>query len=220
MTEKQHIMIKGVKDGLLFLLDDKCEFGVLVSELKNKIEKTHQQLLSGPLIHITVKLGRRIITEEQTKLISDIIRSQGNLMIQAIESDIPAEEKNKAHAELKVMATIVRSGQVIEFDGDLLLLGDVHPGGVVRCSGDIYILGSLKGQACAGANGREDAIIVASYLKPTQLKIHEIISKPFEEWEETDGLMEYAYIQDDAMVIQKLTLLHRENRLPIMMRGV
>ncbi|HIW33703.1 MAG TPA: septum site-determining protein MinC [Candidatus Paenibacillus intestinavium] len=220
MTEKQHIMIKGVKDGLLFLLDDKCEFEVLISELKYKIEKTHQQLLSGPLIHITIKLGRRVITDEQSKSISDIIRSQGNLMIQAFESDIPPEDKNKAHAEMKVMSMIVRSGQVIEFDGDLLLIGDVHPGGVVRCSGDIYIMGSLKGQAYAGANGREDAIIVASYLKPTQLKIHEIISRPLEEWDETDGFMEYAFIQDNAMIIQKLTLLHRENRLPIMMRGV
>lgn len=220
MTEKQHIMIKGVKDGLLFLFDDQCEFEILLSELKYKIEKTHQQLLSGPLIHITIKLGRRIISEEQTKLITEIIRSQGNLMIQAIESETPLDEKNKAHSELKILSTIVRSGQVIEYEGDLLILGDVHPGGVIRCTGDIYVLGSLKGQAHAGNNGRNDAIIVASYLRPTQLKINEFISNPVDEWEDSDGLMEYAYIEEGVMCIQKLTLMHRDNRLPIIMRGV
>jgi septum formation inhibitor MinC len=45
-------MIKGVKEGLVFLLDDKCEFAVLLDELQYKLEKTHQQLLTGPLVHV------------------------------------------------------------------------------------------------------------------------------------------------------------------------
>lgn len=220
MTSKQHIMIKGVKDGLLFLLDDQCDFDIILTELKHKIEKTHQQLLSGPLIHITIKLGSRTITEDQSKQMSEIIRSQGNLIIQAIESEQPDDQAKKAHGELKILSSIIRSGQEIVYDGDLLLLGDVHPGGVIRCTGDIYIFGSMKGQAHAGSAGRENAIIVASYLQPTQLKINETLSKPLEEWTESDGLMEYAYIADGQMHIQKITMLHRENKLPILMRGV
>lgn len=220
MTKKQHIMIKGVKDGLLFLLDDQCDFDLLLNELKYKIEKTHQQLLSGPLIHITIKLGSREITEDQSKQMTDIIRSQGNLIIQAIESDMSIDKSNRAHSEMKIITAIVRSGQEIEFDGNLLLFGDVHPGGVVRCTGDIYVLGSLKGQAHAGSSGRQDSIIVASLLQPTQLKISDIVSKPFDEWSQSDGLMEYAYIQDGDMSIQKVTLMHRDKKIPILMRGV
>ncbi|GIP16915.1 putative septum site-determining protein MinC [Paenibacillus montaniterrae] len=220
MTAKQHIMIKGVKDGLLFLLDDQCDFEVILSELKHKLEKTHQQLLSGPLIHITVKLGQRAITEEQSKQLSDILRAQGNLMVQAIESDVPPARKLRAHAQLKVATTIVRSGQEIDYDGDLLLLGDVHPGGVVRCTGDIYVMGALNGIAYAGINGRKEAIIAASVLKPTQMKIADIMSDPSDDVEPGDGLMEYAYIENEQLCVQKLTLLHRENRVPIIMRGV
>lgn len=39
VTEKQHIMIKGVKEGLLFLLDDQCAFETLLAELQYKLEK-------------------------------------------------------------------------------------------------------------------------------------------------------------------------------------
>jgi len=218
MTVKQHIIIKGVKDGLLFLLDDQCDFEAILNELKHKIEKTHQQLLTGPLIHITVKLGNRTISEEQSKQLSDIIRSQGNLIIHAIESDVPTIPR--AHAELKVITTIVRAGQEIEYNGDLLLLGDVHPGGIIRCTGDIYVLGSLRGVAYAGIQGRVEAIIAASLLRPTQLKIADYLYQPEEQYEGSDGLMEYAYIENDQVCIQKLTLLHRENRLPVIMRGV
>lgn len=220
MTKKQHIMIKGVKDGLLFLLDDQCDFELILNELKYKIEKTHQQLLSGPLIHITIKLGSREITEDQSKQMTDIIRSQGNLIIQAIESDMSIDKSDRAHSEMKIVSAIIRSGQEIEFDGDLLLFGDVHPGGIVRCTGDIYVFGSLKGQAHAGVSGRQDAIIVASLLQPTLLKISDIVSKPFDEWSQSDGLMEYAYIQDGEMSIQKVTLMHRDKKIPLLMRGV
>jgi len=218
MSVKQHIIIKGVKDGLIFLLDDQCDFEDIILELKHKLEKTHQQLLSGPLIHITVKLGQRVLTDEQSKLLTEIVRAKGNLMIQGIESDAPAAHKLRAHAQLKVMSGIVRSGQEVEYDGDLLLLGDVHPGGVIRCAGDIYVMGALRGSAHAGMDGRKEAIIVASVLKPTGLKIADIMGQP--QNEEGDGLMEYGYIENEQLCIQKLTLLHRENRIPVIMRGV
>ncbi|MCM3632444.1 septum site-determining protein MinC [Paenibacillus camelliae] len=218
MTVKQHIIIKGVKDGLLFLLDDQCDFEAILNELKHKIEKTHQQLLTGPLIHITVKLGNRTISEEQSKQLTEIIRSQGNLIIHAIESDVPTVPK--AHAELKVMTAIIRAGQEIEYHGDLLLLGDVHPGGLIRCTGDIYVLGSLRGVAYAGIHGREEAIIAASLLRPSHMKIADYLCPPLDQFENSDGVMEYAYIDNDQVSIQKLTLLHRENRLPVIMRGV
>jgi len=220
MTAKQHIIIKGVKDGLIFLLDDQCDFEVLLSELKHKLEKTHQQLLSGPLIHITVRLGQRVINEEQIKLLSDIVRAQGNLMIQAFESDAPPVHNMRPHAQLKVMSSMVRSGQEVEYDGDLLLLGDVHPGGIVRCTGDLYVMGSLKGFAHAGMNGRKEAIIAAAVLLPTGMKIADIMCEFSNDGQASDGVMEYGYIDNEQFCIQKLTLLHRENRMPVIMRGV
>ncbi|GMK47220.1 septum site-determining protein MinC [Paenibacillus glycanilyticus] len=216
MTEKQHIMIKGVKEGLVFLLDDKCEFAVLLDELQYKLEKTHQQLLTGPLVHVHVKLGTRQIGEDEKERIKSVIRSQGNLMVQSIESSSAMQDgANTAPAGPHVITGIIRSGQTIEHDGDLLLAGDVNPGGTILCSGDIYVMGALRGVAHAGVNGRTDVIIAASLMRPTQLRIADVISRPPEEWMSGDAAMEFAYLYEGNMQIDKMTQLFRLRNNPI-----
>jgi len=218
LTEKQYIIIKGVKEGLLFLLDDQCTFEALLKELKYKLEKTHQQLLTGPLVHVHVKLGKRLLSESDKELIRNIIRTQGNLIVQSIESD--QAEELKAGPKLQVLTSIIRSGQTVEHDGDLLLMGDVNPGGSIFCTGDIYVLGALKGLAHAGIEGRTDVIIAASLMRPTQLRIADIVSKPPEEWMSGDTSMEFAYLSNGQMQMDKLTQLFRLRQHSIMFKGV
>ncbi len=221
MTEKQHIMIKGVKEGLVFLLDDKCEFAVLLEELKYKLEKTHQQLLTGPLVHVQVKLGTRQISEEDKDKIKALIRTQGNLMVQSVEPDqVPSKEKAEEKPVMQVLTSIIRSGQTYEYDGDILLIGDLNPGGTLISTGDIYVLGALRGAAHAGVSGRQDVIIAASLMRPTQLRIAEIISRPPEEWMTGDAVMEFAFLSEGRMQIDKLSQLFRIRHKPIMFRGV
>ena len=221
MTEKQHITIKGVKEGLVFLLDDACDFSALLEELRYKLEKSHQQVLTGPLIHVHVKLGARLCSEEQKEAILDIIRNQGNLLVQSIEAEkLKEREPETDSGNLKLMTGVIRSGQTIVHDGNLLLIGDVNPGGTLRCSGDIYVLGALRGIAHAGEQGREDAIIAASLLKPTQLRIAEVISRPPDEWVSTDAAMEFAYLHEAQMQIDKLSQLYRFRKDPIVFKGV
>ncbi|MBD2870449.1 septum site-determining protein MinC [Paenibacillus arenilitoris] len=220
MTEKQHIIIKGVKEGLVFLLDDKCEFSTLLDELQYKLEKTHQQLLTGPLVHVQVKLGARQASEDEKDRIKNVIKAQGNLMVQSVESDGRAESPSGHNAKLHVLTSIVRSGQTYEHDGDLLLIGDLNPGGTLLCTGDIYVLGSLRGVAHAGTGGRTDVIIAASLMRPTQLRIADVISRPPEEWMTGDAAMEFAFLSEGRMQIDKLTQLFRIRHNPIMFKGV
>ena len=221
MTDKQHIMIKGVKEGLLFLLDDQCEFSALLDELKFKLENSHQQLLTGPLVHIHVKLGARQISDEDKERLRAIIKSQGNLIVQSINSELPADQaREKERAGPHMMTAIVRSGQTIEHDGDLLLIGDVNPGGSLLCTGDIYILGALRGMAHAGIGGRKDVIIATSHMRPTQLRIADVVSRPPEEWQTSDSMMEFAFLNDNKMQIDKLSQLYRLRNNPILFKGV
>ncbi|MCR2802632.1 septum site-determining protein MinC [Paenibacillus sp. SCIV0701] len=213
-------MIKGVKEGLLFLLDDQCTFEALLAELQYKLEKTHQQLLTGPLVHIHVKLGARSATDEQKEQIAAIIRSQGNLMISSIESDTPSAQASAGPNNLQIITSIIRSGQTLTHDGDLLLIGDVNPGGTLLCTGDIYVMGALRGMAHAGMNGRHDAVIATSLMRPTQLRIADVVSRPPEEWISGDAAMEFAYLEEGQMQIDKLSQLFRIRHNPITFKGV
>jgi septum site-determining protein MinC len=98
-------------------------------------------------------------------------------------------------------------------------MGDLNPGGSLLCTGDIYVLGALRGLAHAGVNGREDAVIAASLLRPTQLRIAEVISRPPDEWMTGDAAMEFAYLIESVMKIDKITQLHRLRKLPIVFKA-
>ncbi|MUG69123.1 septum site-determining protein MinC [Paenibacillus validus] len=210
---KHHVAIKGVKDGLVFLLDDTCEFSDVLEELNHKLEKTHQQILTGPIIHVHVKLGKRAVTDEQKEQVRRIISQKGNLLIQSMESLDPSQDREMPDAsDVKIVRGIVRSGQTLTHEGDMLLLGDINPGGAIVSTGSIYIMGSLRGMAHAGADGDETAVIAASHMRPTQLRIGGIISRPPDEWdlsEAFDAYMEFAYVKHGKMEIDKIHHMHR-----------
>jgi septum site-determining protein MinC len=205
MTVKsKHVRIKGIKDGLVFLLDDKCPFEDLLSELRYKLEHSHQNILTGPIVHVDIKLGNRTVTEDDKAAVLEILKSQGNLLIRSIEALEPPDPEDKAEEALFMMSGMLRSGQVLHHQGNLLFLGDVNPGGTITCSGDIYILGALRGMAHAGVDGNEEAIIAASLLSPTQLRIADVISRPPDEWGTRENSMEFAYLSSGAMQIDKI----------------
>lgn len=213
MTVKSnHVTIKGIKDGLVFLMDDECDLEELLSELRYKLEHSHQNILSGPIIHVDIKLGSRVVTEEQKDAILQILKKKGNLLIRSIESPDAKNDLNDAKA-ITTITGIIRSGQVLHHEGNLLLLGDVNPGGTVSCTGHIFIMGALRGMAHAGSSGNEEAIISASHFAPTQLRIAEVISRPPDEWEKREAGMEFAYLQNGQMQIDKtsnIVRLHRD----------
>lgn len=96
----------------------------------------------------------------------------------------------------------LRSGTVLRFDGDLYVFGDVNPGAQVIATGNITVLGALKGTAHAGASGDESAFILAFDLRPMQLRIGRVIAIPPDR-RSADGLdPEIASVKDGQVVIE------------------
>jgi septum site-determining protein MinC len=76
---------------------------------------------------------------------------------------------------------VVRSGQRIVHDGNLIIVGDVNAGAEVLAEGDVVVFGALRGLAHAGYTGNESARIVALSLRPPQLRIAGKIARSPEE---------------------------------------
>jgi septum site-determining protein MinC len=216
MVQKlQHnVTIKGTKDGLVLLLDDKCSFDLLVEELNDKLTAGSSQMLSGPVISVKVKAGNRYLTAEQEEKLIEVLKQKENLILDHIESDVitkaEAEEMRK-DAQVVTVSKVVRSGQVLDIQGDLLLVGDVNPGATVMATGNIYILGSLKGIAHCGTKGNEEAIIAASVMKPSQLRIAHHINRAPDSYPELGNEMEFAYISNEEKQIRidRISAVHR-----------
>jgi septum site-determining protein MinC len=65
----------------------------------------------------------------------------------------------------------LRSGYSLQFAGHVVVIGDVNPGAEVIATGDVLVWGRLRGMVHAGAEGKEDAVVCALDLIPTQLRI-------------------------------------------------
>ncbi len=92
------------------------------------------------------------------------------------EFEIPEEEMTDEDYEILQMNTqyhkqTVRSGQVIKSNGNVVIIGDCHPGCEIHAAGDITVWGILGGIAHAGCNGNTKARIRALNLNAIQLRI-------------------------------------------------
>ncbi|PID56645.1 septum site-determining protein MinC [candidate division KSB3 bacterium] len=99
----------------------------------------------------------------------------------------------------------VRSGQSLEFSGNIIILGDVNPGAYVIASGDIIVMGRLHGVVHAGAEGEERAIVIGMNFYPSQLRIAQFIGRPPDEgprMRDKHSRAEKAYIKDGTIVIE------------------
>ncbi|HCT64051.1 MAG TPA: septum site-determining protein MinC [Lachnospiraceae bacterium] len=116
-------------------------------------------------------------------------------------SELVATEFIKEH-HAKFHKGNLRSGMVLEYDGSIILLGDVNPGAQIRATGNIIVLGTLKGVAHAGANGERDAYVFALKLAPVQLRIADIITRfPESSNSKSNINPEYAYVEDGTVFV-------------------
>lgn len=205
---KPCVTIKGTKDGLLFLLDESRPFSVVLHELKYKLER-ETNIWDGPDTQVHIKIGSRQITRSEEEELRQLFAVRKNLLIQSIQAD-RKRDPVEGNGNIQMLAGTVRSGQILEHRGDLLLLGDVNPGGTVRSTGNIFILGALRGLAHAGGEGDSNAIIAASIFKPTQLRIAEIVSRPPDEWKDSEVAgMNFAYLVHQQVAVDKIHHLSR-----------
>ena len=111
-----------------------------------------------------------------------------------------AFEKDIENSKTKFYKNGIRSGQRVEFEGSIVILGDVNSGAEVIAGENIVILGALRGLAHSGAKGNKKAIIAASYIDCPQIRIANIVREM--EKEETEIEYKYAYIEEDKIVLE------------------
>lgn len=73
--------------------------------------------------------------------------------------------------EALIIKNTCRSGEVVEYPGDVVVFGDVNPGAEIVAGGDVLVLGALRGTAHAGAKGNLKAIIFALNMESHRLQI-------------------------------------------------
>lgn len=95
----------------------------------------------------------------------------------------------------------LRSGQEVDYDGNIVIIGDVNPGAILKASGTIIVLGTLRGVAYAGLGGDNRSVVAAYNLLPTQLRINNIIVRAPDDDISQYKLPEVAKINENGEVV-------------------
>lgn len=92
----------------------------------------------------------------------------------AFRSTQPVERETDTslpgEAGLVVIKTL-RSGNVVNSEGHITVIGDVNPGATLRAAGSIVVWGKMRGEAHAGLNMDNGNVILALEMAPTSLSI-------------------------------------------------
>ncbi len=108
-------------------------------------------------------------------------------------------KKEIATSKTKFYKGSLRSGQKLEFEGSLVIIGDVNAGAEVLAEDNIVILGILRGVAHAGAKGNKEAIIAAASIESLQIRIADIVKEI--EKEDEKVIKTYAYVDENELIL-------------------
>ena len=185
------VIFKGTKDGLYIILKEEMDLDTIKSNLDKKI-KPSKRFFEGAKI---MNFKGKKLTQEEFDELKEVIETDYGMTVVGSYNDksydakaelfeikkpdmleqLPFENVHKGEA-LLVRATL-RSGQLIQYKGDVVIVGDVNPGAHIKAGGSVIIMGTMRGIVQAGANGDYGAFIVAYKMQPTQLRIGDIITR-------------------------------------------
>ncbi|MCX8129231.1 MAG: septum site-determining protein MinC [Clostridia bacterium] len=214
------VTFRATVNGLIIIMREEDSFENIYEQIEKKVASAGK-FFKGASLSVKYR-GKKLSKDEEIK-ISELMTTKTGAEIKSFEEDaeepvkvqnpVPAQQKIKLRKYFfngidegitKFYRGTVRSGQLINFDGNLVVIGDVNPGGEVVATGNVIIMGSLRGIVHAGADGNKSAIVVAFNLQPTQLRIADVITRsPDEKSNKGASIPELAYVKDDTVYIER-----------------
>lgn len=145
-------------------------------ENPHKTNAPEENSFDGDLIQDKNQEGDK--KEAEIKLAS-ILQEQDldNTEIEKNNNSLSKEDIEILKAPTLYIKQTLRSGQCLNYDGNILIIGDCKPGSEITAKYDITVFGKLSGIAHAGCKGNKRAKVRALELNPIQLRIADCYSR-------------------------------------------
>lgn len=193
------------KDEIVIKLSENAEQGEILEALKKKIPELKKLYKDEKT---PIKVTGKVLKNKEIDEIQEVIKNKIDVEINfdtpkslGLSSIKKAFEREIAISETKFHRGSLRSGQKLEVEGSLVVLGDVNSGAEVMASDNIVVLGALRGLAHAGAKGNKQAIIAAGLFDAVQIRIANIV-KEIDRDEEPMHKQAYISVSDDKIIIE------------------
>ena len=193
------------KNEIVIKIAEDAEQKKIISELTKKLSDLKKLYKEDKT---PIKIVGKVLKNKEIDEIQELIKEKIDV---DIDFDMPKSlglssitrtfKQEVAISETKFHRGSLRSGQRLETEGSIVIIGDVNSGAEVIASDNIVVLGNLRGLAHAGAKGNKNAIIAAGKLDAVQLRISNIV-KEIDRDEEPVHTQAYVYVEEDKIIIE------------------
>ena len=194
------------KDNIVIKVNEEYSQEDIVYALRKKIPDL-KKLYQGE--HTPIVITGKVLKNKEIDEIQELIKKYLDVQLNfdsprtlGLHGIVKTYNKEIAISETKFHRGAVRSGQKLEFEGSIVIMGDVNDGAEVIAGDNIVILGALRGLAHAGAKGNVNAIIAASSIDAPQLRIANII-KEREKEEIQEDKKTYACLDEKGNLVMQ-----------------
>ena len=189
-------------DEVIIKIEDNAEQDEIILELTKKLKELKKMYKDEKT---PIRVTGKILTNKELEEIKELIKKQIDVEVRfdtpttlGLHSITRSYKKDVGTSETTFHKGSLRSGQKIEVEGSIVIIGDVNSGAEVIAADNIIVVGTLRGLAHAGAKGNKEAIIGTSTLDAVQLRISNIV-KEFGREEVYEHA--YIYVDGDDIVI-------------------
>ena len=193
------IYFRGTKAGVIVAVNGHSSYQDVREAFEEKFSKSSGFFKSG---NIYMDFSNASIDKAHQDEIKRMIFDNYKITVKNFESGKPKIFNGINEGRTKFIHNTVRSGQSIECQGNIVIIGDVNAGGQIAAAGNIIVMGALRGMVHAGTTGNHNAIIAAFSLQPTQLRIADMISRAPDGENSKPKCPELARIKDGNIVIE------------------
>lgn len=205
MEKMSSITINRRKDKIVVKIKEEAEGEEIIQDINKrmadlkKVYKEEKKPISIEGKNLTEKEKAEIkeIIKQKVK-VDATFKSSQELGLASIKK---VYEKDVENSITRLFRGGLRSGQKIEFEGSVVVIGDVNAGAEVIASDNIIVTGILRGLAHAGAKGNKKAIIAANSIEGPQLRIANIVKEI--EFEDIEIRKQYAYLDDKTIILEE-----------------
>ena len=189
-----NVVLRAYRDGLHLIIRPDLSITEVEAAIQQEIARMNRSL-AGASVQIDLKSPT--LKDEDIERLSENLQVNYDLTVRGVEvadepvsppiaaaptthtiSQTPDPRPTRDGEPSRIVPYTIRSGQTEEFpQGSLIIYGDVNSGSEVKAGGDIVVLGTLRGSAYAGINGRLSAVIIAMDLAPLKLQIGNYVTR-------------------------------------------
>ena len=200
MAQKGPVEFKGKLNGLYLNLDPDESFDAIMNHL-TQLLTDRASFYQGSRI---VGVKGQSLNYKQKAAIESLIGDTFGIEVESLETPLENERKitipkkepvipqpkpevkpqeppvvrESGHSDTHFFFGTMRSGKSIHYPGHVVVIGDVNPGAEIVAEGNIIVMGRVLGFIHAGSAGNDQAVVIGSLLKPTQIRISKYISVP------------------------------------------